>query len=361
MGFEWEGQKYYFKQLPFGVAPACWAFTKLQRELMGYFRRSVGTRCTSYVDDSLFGVQGLMPARAQRARVVHVVEKDCGLVVSHPKSAPEPAQVKPYLGAIIDTDKGVMLVPVEKQAHVLKLISHILQTRRPTVRAVESLVGHLLSLRFSFGKLSLAMTRSLSRWAVDRLPKGSGRDSHHSMTAKNAADALYELQFWQGAFEHWQGSQPIWRSSFVHTIMHTDAAGAAQFTFGGWGAWTEYNGDILIAKGRWEFPTKPISPTWLELEAIKRGLEAFGGQGQLDEQRVLLRSDNEAAKFIVNNGGSMVKDCNNVALSILWFCIEHKIDITVEWIPREENQLADALSIRTSLLSLKTFSPAIIN
>ena len=40
----------------------------------------------------------------------------------------------------------------------------------------------------------------------------------------------------------------------------------------------------------------------------------------------------------------MVKDCNKVALSILWFCIEHKIDITVEWIPREENQLADALS-----------------
>ena len=108
------------------------------------------------------------------------------------------------------------------------------------------------------------------------------------MTAEHAADALYELHFWQGAFEHWQGSQPIWRSSFVHTIMHTDAAGAARFTFGGWGAWTEHNGDILIAKGRWDFPTKPISSTWLELEAIKRGLEAFGGQGQLDEQRVLL-------------------------------------------------------------------------
>lgn len=93
-----------------------------------------------------------------------------------------PTPAKPYLGAIIYIIWDAILVPME-QAHVLNRMS---KTRRPKVRAVESLIGHLLSLSFSFGKVFLGITRSLSRWAVDRLPKGQAEIPHHSTKSKHA-------------------------------------------------------------------------------------------------------------------------------------------------------------------------------
>ena len=34
-GFEWQGTFYEFKSLPFGLSVACWAFTKIMREMVG--------------------------------------------------------------------------------------------------------------------------------------------------------------------------------------------------------------------------------------------------------------------------------------------------------------------------------------
>ena len=46
LGFEWRGQYYVFTQLPFGIASACWAFTKLTREVIRGWRRQ-GWRCSA--------------------------------------------------------------------------------------------------------------------------------------------------------------------------------------------------------------------------------------------------------------------------------------------------------------------------
>ena len=56
MGIEWKGKFYVFTSLPFGLAPACWAFTKLTRELRNRWRQ-MGRRCGSYLDDSIHGDQ----------------------------------------------------------------------------------------------------------------------------------------------------------------------------------------------------------------------------------------------------------------------------------------------------------------
>ena len=34
LGFHWDNQFYVFTQLPFGLAPACWAFTKVTRDML---------------------------------------------------------------------------------------------------------------------------------------------------------------------------------------------------------------------------------------------------------------------------------------------------------------------------------------
>ena len=40
----------------------------------------------------------------------------------------------------------------------------------------------------------------------------------------------------------------------------------------------------------------------------------------------------------------MKKDLNNVALDIYALCIQHGIHLSVDWVPRNQNQLADDLS-----------------
>jgi hypothetical protein len=46
---------------------------------------------------------------------------------------------------------------------------------------------------------------------------------------------------------------------------------------------------------------------------------------------------------VVNRGSPwlMLKE---LARDLFWFCLESRMTITVEWVPREENALADELS-----------------
>jgi hypothetical protein len=80
LGFQWEGKYYCFTQLPFGLAPACWAFTKLTRSVMSAFRQR-GVRCTGYIDDSMWFNQNSHTLSLTQADVLHTFW-ELGLVVN---------------------------------------------------------------------------------------------------------------------------------------------------------------------------------------------------------------------------------------------------------------------------------------
>jgi hypothetical protein len=84
LGFCWRGKLYVFTQLPFGIASACWAFTKLTREVLRGWRRQ-GWRCSGYIDDQFHADQD--PNRlVQRRRQVLAVLARLGFVVNREKS-----------------------------------------------------------------------------------------------------------------------------------------------------------------------------------------------------------------------------------------------------------------------------------
>jgi len=51
--FQWEGEFYVFRVLPFGLASAPWCFTKIMRTISLYLR-FWGVRLINYLDDFLF-------------------------------------------------------------------------------------------------------------------------------------------------------------------------------------------------------------------------------------------------------------------------------------------------------------------
>ncbi len=46
---------------------------------------------------------------------------------------------------------------------------------------------------------------------------------------------------------------------------------------------------------------------------------------------------------IVNRGSPRLP-INDLARELFWFCLRHRITISVEWVPREENAFADEIS-----------------
>lgn len=342
LGFEWQGQQYHFKQLPFGLATAPWAFTKLTRELLRAWR-SRGFRCTGYVDDFLHAAPSAHTALDQRTQALQLLS-DCNCVVNLPKSDPTPLQRKQYIGAEVDTIRGALLIPTDKKQRLLALLDQVLDAKRTSVRAVERVVGHIMSLSFSFGTISMLESRELARWSSSMLKAHAHRRDARDMHFQLTSAAQQELRFWKNALVQFEGVKPLWREPFVHTVIRTDAAGASTYTFGGWGGWAKFNGRMLIASGRWNAPTALTSSTALELEAMRRTLESFGADGKLDGQRILILSDNDAAQCIVNKGGSMAPQAHEVVRKILWWALLRHIDLHAEWIPREDNVFADKLS-----------------
>lgn len=73
LSFCWRGVFYVFTQLPFGLASACWAFTKLMREIMRPWRKR-GWRCTGYIDDQIHESQEGDQLAERRSTVVAQLE-----------------------------------------------------------------------------------------------------------------------------------------------------------------------------------------------------------------------------------------------------------------------------------------------
>ncbi len=126
-----------FTQLPFGLASACWAFTKLMREVMPTWRCK-GWRCSGYIDDQIHAHQDLKTLIARRTEILNLLER-LGFCVNREKSMlGEPQQRVRYLGMLIDTAQGVFIVPEDKRAFLLECIRDALGKRRASQKGYRT-------------------------------------------------------------------------------------------------------------------------------------------------------------------------------------------------------------------------------
>ena len=103
---------YVFEVLPFGLATACYLFTKLLRPLVKYWRHQ-GLRVVVYLDNGIVAVKGEQAALIACRAVQDNLAK-AGLVVHAIKSKLQPTQQCTWLGFYINLAKGRILVPETK-------------------------------------------------------------------------------------------------------------------------------------------------------------------------------------------------------------------------------------------------------
>ena len=84
LGFEWKGSHYVFTVLPFGLATACYVFTKLLRPVVKYLRAK-GVRVVVYIDDGIAVGDGFDQTAAISELIRSTLHK-AGFVLNEEKS-----------------------------------------------------------------------------------------------------------------------------------------------------------------------------------------------------------------------------------------------------------------------------------
>jgi hypothetical protein len=271
LGFEWRGKYYCFTQCPFGLATACWAFSKLIKVVLRHFRLQ-GIRCTGYIDDSLWPHQDPVRLKAIQISVLKLMA-DLGFVVNMTKSQLDILREAPYLGMLVDLQAGVMRVSPDKREAVLQLIKRgLLQQRRFHVRELAGIKDKLVAMQWAFGHVAFLYTKGMDRDIAAR----ASWNSH----VRLSQDTVDELQFWLVQFDRFNGTKSIFPPARVQHTVHMDAAGPSAVSVGGWGAWMEHNALHITARGHWtadELTTilKHPSSTWMELKAVLYALQSF--------------------------------------------------------------------------------------
>ena len=327
LGFSWgEGVQrrfYVFRVLPFGLATACYVFTKLLRPLVKRWR-SMGLRVILYIDDGICASISHSQCCQHRDVMLSDMES-AGLVLSVPKCHLEPHQIADWLGYIIDLVSGCFRIPGDKIDRLHSAIQCISPAGRVAVRILSSIVGRLISMRLALGPIAHLRTRSLYAVIKERVS--------WSDRVFLSLEAQEELVFWQANIEAFNG-QPIWFSPGTTRVAYSDASSS------GYGGYVVEFGPEF-AHGLWSPTELELSSTWRELKAVAMTLRSFADR--LKGHAVKWFSDNQNVVRIVQRG-SRKPHLQDGAMSIFELCFSAGIKLEMEWIPRDANELADYAS-----------------
>jgi hypothetical protein len=323
LGFKWREQYYAFAVLPFGLASACWAFTKVMRVVVTDIR-SKGLPVSSYPDDFLCGLRKDLPL--QRATFLRdwVVRtfRDAGFTLQTEKSVLDPSTRLQSLGLIIDTIAGVWEVPPARWERFQQVVEEASSSKRVSVHTLMRMAGHAVSMSMALGPVVRMFTRVIYRTIGTRPPR-----SFVDITQ----ELKEELAFWAG-LPRTQFTAPIWRPATKADVeLSSDAGGAS------WGAVCSG----LEAQGFFTAEERAASSTLRELWAAQRALQSF--EHLLRGRTVLLRVDNQGAQSNFTAGSKQPQQ-HAVALEVFWWAHRAGAALEVQWVPRDENAHADAIT-----------------
>ncbi|GAX85997.1 hypothetical protein CEUSTIGMA_g13413.t1 [Chlamydomonas eustigma] len=145
LAFMWEGRVYCFTHLPFGVAPACFIYTRVKQELYRPLRKW-GFRLVALIDSRQKGEARTAFQASAMARLLKALGWS-RWSLSTPKCQLLPSQFLKFLGLMVDLKTQAFHVPLEKEAQLQSLIGALQKGEMVVAdRAVASLAGKVMAL-----------------------------------------------------------------------------------------------------------------------------------------------------------------------------------------------------------------------
>ena len=114
-------------------------------------------------------------------------------------------------------------------------------------------------------------------------------------------------------------------------MVYSDASGT------GYAGYTVEHGSAIV-HGQWSSWEVEQSSTWWELRAVGQVLQSFAQK--LSGERIHWFTDNQNVVSILLHGSKKLLLLKE-SLKIFRVSLAHQIKLEPEWVPREDNQLAD--------------------
>ena len=141
LAFMIDDRIYVFQYLPFGLAVAPWAFTRIIRPVKGFLHKE-GLRISSFLDDFLLLAESPEELNRISALVLDLFKR-LGFSINKEKSITTPRQSLEYLGVLFLLKSQQLALPQEKVAKVSRLCKEMSQRSHASRRQLESLLGVL--------------------------------------------------------------------------------------------------------------------------------------------------------------------------------------------------------------------------
>ena len=329
LGFEWtfeDGSTKYFQfcVLPFGLSSACYVFTKVLRPFTKRWR-GIGIKAIIYIDDGIAASRSFELAKTAGELIKNDLVS-AGFVINSEKSDFNPKTKGKWLGTIINTIEMTFTVPSEKINKLLADIKNILMQNVLTPKQLAKITGQLSSMHLAIGPLVRLFTRNMYHEIENRVSWYEPK-----IISKETKD---ELEFWLNNIYIYNGytfkPRPL-----TTCLVFTDASND------GYGGFILKRLNKEVCSAKFKNCEKQTSSTHRELLAVKYVLDSFGEM--LRNQSVQVNIDNSSACRILSVG-STKPYLQNIAIDVLNFCSKLNIKLIPQWIPREQNELADYYS-----------------
>ena len=219
--FAWQGTVYQYNVLPFGLATAPRAFTKLMKPALAHLR-SKGVRLIAYLDDLLIIGKDKREAEEAYQNAKSLLES-LGFVINLEKSQAIGTQKMEFLGFIIDSVSMTLRLLQDKVKDVRQKCRCALQDPRLTMRELAHLIGTLVATRLAVTPAPLHY-RSLQALKIRELFHHPSYESKVFLERQSQMD----LEWWVNHLEDHNGS-PIHLPP-PEMIIESDASNT------GWGA-----------------------------------------------------------------------------------------------------------------------------
>ena len=326
LGFSWEGQYYYDKCLPFGLASSCQIFERFSTALQWILQHKLGVKyVTHLLDDFLF--MGVTYRDCSRSLNTFLsLSEYLGIPIAHDKTV-LPTHELTYLGITINTRSRQTSLPPDKVLKASSLIHEALDFSHLTLRQLQSLIGTL-----NFACAVITPGRPFLRKLIDLTKGVSGSKYRIPLTTETKNDLL----IWDEFLTSFNGKalilyqEPILDSTLN---LYTDAAQSVGFGATFASHWFQH---------RWPSGWQSFHISVLELYPIFVALSTWAPL--LANHTIILHSDNTAVVHVLNSRTAKDAQLLHLIRKITLISLSHNVNYRAVHIPGKSNLLADALS-----------------
>eukprot|EP00170_Pyropia_yezoensis_P007499 contig_30752_g7522 len=307
-----------------------WAWTKVLRPVVAAMRR-MGYTVNAYVDDFAATGRGHRPstqaaATSVRASILKLFHK-LGIQVHPTKGVSVGTQRLPLLGFLVDTDRRVLMLPLERVDKVVSMAKCLLTT----ASAANRWVSRKELTRLTGTAVSCSLALPPARFFLRRLYDCQGGGRTTTRTVRLSHGAMEDLTW----FAHLKGNSEVGRALWQPTagLLTTDASP--------WG-WGGHLNQLVPAAGFFSLADHSQHINVKEVAAIRFCLASF--EGLLDGKHGLLKinTDNRVAMHVLNGFSSrsaaLMTDLRKLRVQLL----RMSVALDVSWIPSVANGWADA-------------------